>query len=136
MNYNAIGREGLAEIARSNNFSRLTRLDVEQNSIEAEGMNALAMSEHMVNLIHLNIKSNNLGSEGLHYLAIGGIKRLKYLNVQHNEVGEDGFRVMADSENFTRLTELKIFDGNPGTTTESKNLLKRAHNLQALRFIN
>ena len=51
----------------------------------------------MVNLIHLNIKSNNLGSEGLHYLAIGGIKRLKYLNVQHNEVGEDGFRVMADS---------------------------------------
>mmetsp|Transcript_660 Transcript_660/g.891 ORF Transcript_660/g.891 Transcript_660/m.891 type:complete len:93 (-) Transcript_660:98-376(-) len=92
-------------------------------------MNALAMSEHMVNLVHLNIKSNAVGSEGLHFLAIGGLKRLKYLNVQHNEISEDGFRVMADSDNFTKLVELKIFDGNPGTSTESKNLLKRAHNL-------
>ena len=89
----------------------------------------------MVNLIHLNMKSNRAGNEGLHGLAIGTISKLKYLNVQHNEVGEDGFRVIAESENFTRLIELKIFDGNHGTTTESKNALKRAHTLQALRFI-
>jgi len=44
--------------------------------------------------------------------------------------------VIAESDNFTKLTELKIFDGNHGTTTESKNALKRAHTLQALRFIN
>lgn len=90
----------------------------------------------MVNIVHLNLKSNEVGNEGLHGLSIGSIKRLKYLNVQHNDVGEDGFRVIAESDNFTKLTELKIFDGNHGTTTESKNALKRAHTLQALRFIN
>lgn len=89
----------------------------------------------MINLVHLNIKSNAIESEGLHGLAIGNIKRLRYLNVQHNDISEHGFRVISDSENFTRMVELKMFDGNPGTTSESKNLLKRSHNLQALRFI-
>ncbi len=89
----------------------------------------------MVNLVHLNLKSNAVGNEGLHGLAIGGILKLKFLNVQHNEIGEDGFRVIAESENFTKLTELKIFDGNQGTSAEGKNALKRAHTLQALRFI-
>ena len=135
LNYNHIKKEGLTEIANSNNFTRLSHLFVEQNDIEAMGLYELAMSPHMVNLVHLNIKSNSLGSEGLHGLAIGNIKRLKFLNVQHCDVGEDGFRVIADSENFTRLVELKIIDGNPGTTVESKNLLKRANTLQALRFI-
>ena len=80
----------------------------------------------MLNLVHLNLKSNKIGNEGLHGLAIGVISRLKYLNVQHNIVGEDGFRVIAESENFTKLTELKIFDGNSGATTEAKNALKRS----------
>lgn len=93
------------------------------------------MSPHMANLVHLNLKQNRIGNSGMHALSIGCVTKLKYLNVQHNEIGEDGFRVLAESENFTKLSELKIFDGNQGTTTESKNLLKRAHTLQALRFI-
>ena len=129
LNYNEIGKVGLASIANSETFACLTHIYVEQNNIEAEGLHALAMSPYMSNLIHLNIKSNAIESEGLHGLAIGNIKRLRYLNVQHNDIGEDGFRVISDSENFQRLVELKIFDGNPGTTSESKNILKRAHNL-------
>lgn len=95
----------------------------------------MAISPYMENLTYLNLKSNNIGNDGLYGLSIGSIKKLKYLNVQHNSIGEDGFRVIAESENFTKLSELRIFDGNPGTTTESKNLLRRAPNLQALRFI-
>ena len=89
----------------------------------------------MTNLISLNLKSNKIGNDGMHAIAIGLICKLRKLNVQYNEVFEDGFRVLAESPNFTKLTKLKIFNGNPGTSTESKNLLKRAHNLQALRFI-
>ena len=133
--HNRIKKEGLAEIAKSHNFGRLTHLYVEANKIKAGGVNDLAMSPHMVNLVHLNIKSNKIGNEGLQWLAVGSIRKLKYLNVQHNVVGEDGFRVIAESENFTKLAELKIFDGNQGATTEAKNTLKRAHTLQALRFI-
>ena len=135
MKYNKIGKQGLISLANSPNFAQLTHLELEENNIQAEGVQALAMSPHMVNLVHLNLRTNQIGSDGLHGLAVGGLTKLKFLNVQYNEVGEEGFRVIADSHNFTRLTDLRIFDGNPGTTTESKNLLKRSPNLQALRFI-
>lgn len=117
------------EIANSINFNKLTYLELESNEIEAEGVHAMAVSPHMVHLTHLNLKSNLVGNEGLFGLSIGIIKKLKYLNVQHNGIGEDGFRVIAESDNFTKLAELKIFDGNPGTTTEAKNALKRASTL-------
>ena len=92
------------------------------------------MSENFKQLTHLDIGVNGIGNTGIHSLSVGLLTKLKFLNVQHNEIGEDGYRTLSESTHFQLLKDLKIYDGNPATA-EAKNALKRSKNFQALRFI-
>ena len=51
-------------------------------------------------LTHLDIGVNSIGNTGIQYLSIGNLNKLKFLNVQHNEIGEDGYRTLSESANF------------------------------------
>jgi len=62
------------------------------------------------------------------------IKKLKFLNIEHNNIGEEGYRTIAESQNFKRLLELQIYDGNTASA-EVKSLIRRNRHLHSLRFI-
>ena len=102
-------------------------LELHQNQIKGDGVYSLVMSENFKQLTHLDIGVNNIGNVGIQSLSIGIVNKLKFLNVQHNEIGEDGYRILSESNNFQLLRELKIYDGNPASA-EAKNALKRSKN--------
>ena len=135
MSFNVIGVDGAVSLASSKNCANIIHLNLESNMIREEGIYAIVMSENLANLEHLDLKSNGIGNSGIQSISIGLIKKLKFLNVQHNNISDDGYRIISESMNFQQLKDLKIYDGNQAST-EAKNAIKRSNNLQALRFIN
>ena len=67
-------------------------------------------------------------------LALSNKRKLKSLNLTHNKIGENGYKMLAMSESMPLLSEIRIYDGN-ANTTEAKNALRRAKCLPALRHI-
>jgi hypothetical protein len=59
---------------------------------------------------------------------------MRYLNVKHNQIGDAGYRFIAESQSLPQLSVLRIYEGNLGSV-ESRNALKRARAMQALRHI-
>ena len=127
LKYNQIGVAGAQALANSENFEKVVHLELHQNQIKGDGVYSLVMSENFKQLTHLDIGVNNVGNVGIQALSIGIVNKLKFLNVQHNEIGEDGYRILSESTNFQLLRELKIYDGNPASA-EAKNALKRSKN--------
>merc|ERR1712110_146843 len=132
--YNNLGTLGTVAISNSENFAKLSHLWIQQNSIKEDGVYNLVMSDYFTQLIHLDMSQNGIGNTGVQSLAIGLVNRLKYLNISHNDIGEDGFRILSESQNFQVLNELEIYNGHH-VSAKAKNALKRSKNLQALRFI-
>ena len=67
-------------------------------------------------------------------LALSKMRKLKFLNLRHNGIGENGYKMLAMSESMPLLNEIRIYEGNTATT-EAKNILRRAKTFTALRHI-
>jgi hypothetical protein len=62
------------------------------------------------------------------------MSQLRYLNIIHNKIGENGCKCIAESEAFPMLSELIIYSGN-GINAEAKKLLHRSKKLRSLNHI-
>jgi uncharacterized protein (TIGR02996 family) len=67
--YDLIGNDGVANLARSDRVGRFKRLDLSDNVIEADGVAALARSDRFTGLKELNLSENPIGPVGLSALA-------------------------------------------------------------------
>ena len=121
-------------MASSENIANLTHLWLQNNKIKEDGMQALSMSDHLSNLEHLDVSQCDIGDVGVQVLALSSKRKLKFLNLSHNKIGEHGYKMLAISENMPLLSEIRIYDGN-ANSTEAKNALRRAKCLPALRHI-
>ena len=97
-------------------------------------MQAFALSAHLQNIEYLDAGQCEIGDIGVQVLALSRMRRLKFLNLRHNGIGENGYKMLAMSESMPLLNEIRIYEGNTATT-EAKNVLRRAKALPALRHI-
>lgn len=134
LGHNNIKAEGTAALANSVNLANLTHLWLHNNKMREDGMQPIAMSEVMNNLEVLDVSQCEIGDLGVQLLAVSSKRRLKWLNLIHNKIGETGYKMLSLAEQMPLLAEIKIYEGNV-VTTEAKNALRRAKNLSALRHI-
>jgi uncharacterized protein (TIGR02996 family) len=104
---NDLGPEGVEWLSRLEGLSGLTRLNLPANSTGPDG--AVARSPHLRGLTYLNMNQNELEDEGVEALATSpGLPDLAVLSVINNEIGPASARALAGSPHRGRLTELYI----------------------------
>ena len=121
-------------MCKSSNFTNLTHLHLPSNLLSSNSCFNLAVCGKFPLLTHLDIKINTVGSKGIETLIVGSLQKLTFLDMNHSEVDDMGFKYLAECETLPQLYELKIFEGNPAST-ESKNMLRRSKKLANLRYI-
>lgn len=78
---------------------------------------------------------NELRETGAQLLALTStLSQLKYLNLNHNNIGENGCKCIAESDAFPLLQELVIYTGN-GINAKAKAYLHRSQKLRSLNHI-
>jgi Leucine-rich repeat (LRR) protein len=104
--YNQIGREGAIKLV--DNFDTLTYLDIGENNIDSEGITHIANSEHLVNLKTLNLQGNEIGDEGCIELANCSFNKITALDISHNFINERGIEALPKGESLKHLTRLDV----------------------------
>lgn len=87
----------------SDNFGSLRHLSVEYNKITEEGIDCLTDSKFFCNLTHFDIQQNEIGDIGAQILSTCVMKNLRFLNLKHNGIGEQGYRCLSESESMPLL---------------------------------
>ncbi len=67
-------------------------------------------------------------------IVLSNCAKLRYLDVKHNAIGDNGYRLIAECNKMPQLADLKIYACNVGSQ-EAKNALRRGRAMQALRMI-
>lgn len=62
------------------------------------------------------------------------LTQLQVLDINHNSIGENGCKCIAESDAFPLLTNLNIYQGN-GINSEAKKYLHRSKKLRSLNHI-
>lgn len=135
---NQIGDKGAEFLARSRYFRNLEVLDLSENALGLRAMEALAQAGWIGGLKELLLEKNQIGDPGLGELvgrplslrkldlqwngitltgaralaASTGLRKLKFLELWGNYIGEDGVRVIKDSENLQQVMT-PIYPGDP-----------------------
>lgn len=73
------------------------------NEISDEGALFLTMSSWFSNLVHLDLCENLLGNIGSQILSTCNLKNLKWLNLKHNQIGDNGYKCLSESEKMPLL---------------------------------
>lgn len=85
-------------ISNSENSRNLKRLELEGNELTTEGIEAMAMSPNLTNIEHLNIKQNDIKDLGAQYIAVGLMRKLTFLNINQNCIGDNGYKALSESD--------------------------------------
>ena len=113
---NHIRGSGLAALARSPSFARISRLDVSHNGIEDDGAVAIAESPHATGLRSLVLTGNSIGPEGAAALARSPhLSALAHLDLRDNLVGHAGLDALVASTSLCALQRLGISRNQLGT---------------------
>ena len=91
-------------------------------------------STYLNTLEYLDVQQNQIGNIGAKIIAASQFRRLKTLNIRHNGIGDAGYKCFAESENLPLLESLFIFPGNKASL-ESKSLLQRSKLLRSINTI-
>jgi Ran GTPase-activating protein (RanGAP) involved in mRNA processing and transport len=109
LSWNALGAEGVADLAASPALGQLESLDLGYAQLKDDAARALANSPNLARLRVLNLGTNRIGPEGARALARSPhLTRLKALNLGYNEIGTEGVQALVESPLFTRLTALNL----------------------------
>lgn len=113
---NHIRGSGLAALAQSPSFARISRLDVSHNGIEDDGAVAIAESPHATGLRSLVLAGNSIGPEGTAALANSPyLSALAHLDLRDNLVGHAGLDALVASTRLPALQRLGISRNGLGT---------------------
>ncbi len=118
---NRLGSQGAKAIAESKMLSKLQKLKLYKNNIGNEGISSIANSVNLLNLQVLDLRDNAMGVEGIKDLTSKNWPKLHSLELSHNNIGNEGFNIIAETNNLPMLQKL--------------NLKKCEINSQALRIL-
>lgn len=62
------------------------------------------------------------------------LKNLKFINLRHNNIGDNGYKCIAESEHMPSLQTIYIYPGN-NASMEAKKSLIRSKNLRSLSTV-
>jgi|SRR6185312_1206700 len=113
LRHNPLGPGGAEALAGSERLERLEYLGLADTGIGVPRLHALPGVADLLRFPRLDLTGNRLGPVGLKaILSRHGVDRaavkLRELDLSHNELGEGGTRVLAESAAIEGLTELRI----------------------------
>jgi uncharacterized protein (TIGR02996 family) len=107
LNNNALGDDGVQELAESPALAKLTQLHLRRTGLSSAAGTALARTRVLRGLTTLSLGGNRLGSHGARELASSqGLSQLTFLNLEANEIGDVGVRALATSPHLANLNVL------------------------------
>jgi len=102
----------LAYLATDSRFPALTRLALTTNAVDPTGLRSFTHAGFLGHLTHLDLSGNLLGDRGAEILAGASLGRLRWLSVDRNAIGIEGFSALRQSKWLSRLKTLRCA-GNP-----------------------
>jgi hypothetical protein len=132
---NKIADAGFRFLMQSDNFKTLKTLVVEYNQISEEGALSLTASKFLSQLEHLDIGQNEIGNIGAQVISSCMLSRLNFMSLKHNNIGEPGYKCLAESETMPLLQTLHIYPGNNAVSMEAKKSLLRSKFLRSLNNV-
>jgi len=86
----------------------LTRLNLSQSELDDEGCKILSENQYLSKVTDLDLENTEFTAKGLNYiLSSPYFKQLKCLNLM-SFVDNEGFKILAESENMKNLTKLEL----------------------------
>lgn len=52
------------------------------------------------------------------------MKNLKFMNIKHNKIGDEGYKCLSEGENMPLLQTLHIYPGNEASMEAKKSLMR------------
>jgi hypothetical protein len=109
ISYNKIGSQGAMAIATSKKFT-LNQLNLCDNEILIDSMDTIANSPRFKKLMYLDLSKNTIGNAGATAIANSPrLKQLRSLNLNETEMGDIGIMEILYKDNLKKLSE---FFGN------------------------
>jgi hypothetical protein len=134
LNHNKIANEGFNYLLISDVFDGLQKLHITYNSIQEDGAMSLTNSKWFTGIEHLDIQENELGNIGAQILSSISMKNLKFLNIRHNNIGDQGYKCLSEGDKMPLLQTLYIYPGN-NASMEAKKSLIRSKTLKSLNNV-
>jgi uncharacterized protein (TIGR02996 family) len=110
-----LGDEVLADLARTDPFRELTRLEASRNRITDAGARSLASMPSLRELTLLDVRDNRISAPGVRALAQSPhLAALGSLVLDHNPLGDAGVQALLSGPNLPALRHLSLVDARLG----------------------